>query len=376
MKKLQNNSHVLEKMEVMLTDSNNGTDHSLEQLLIIDKSEVKLESSALTDSNTLKLVKRKKALVINSKTKFEEYLEMDKPEGFVSAEEDLRLEKKLAKKLKLKDGKLRGKDDGLNMLFDGVPSVLDSLDTGETQGAVVVSRQSFEKGTSCKKSRNCLSSEEELDGEKAGDSVDGESEPWNGTSVRSCKMELNSLSNSNSTPTIIGKSKKTKFEEYLEMDMQKGAVPSEEDLALESKLAKKLKVKEGKLGGDDDDINMLFEGIPSILDSLENEEIPNAEEAPRKSLDNSSILRKRKKKASKQGADAQMAVDSTTVLSHSVKSSDAGMGLDKVPMKTSVVEGNAKYVAPRLRLCVRNVSEEHSQIRRHVRGMEISIYFI
>ncbi|KAA8516886.1 hypothetical protein F0562_017296 [Nyssa sinensis] len=71
------------------------------------------------------------------------------------------------------------------------------------------------------------------------------------------------------------------------MDMQEGVVSAEEDLKLERKLAKKLKVKDGKLGGADDGITMLFEGIPSVLDSFENKEILGAEEAPKKRLENS-----------------------------------------------------------------------------------------
>ncbi|CAL5422133.1 unnamed protein product [Camellia sinensis] len=43
----------------------------------------------------------------------------------ITLEEDCELEKKLAKKLKVKDGKFRGVDDGINMLFEGIPSVID-----------------------------------------------------------------------------------------------------------------------------------------------------------------------------------------------------------------------------------------------------------
>jgi nucleolar MIF4G domain-containing protein 1 len=60
---------------------------------------------------------------------------------------------------------------------------------------------------------------------------------------------------------------KTKFEEFLERDMKKSAhmhATADEDLALERRLAKKLKVKGGKLGGFDD-------GMADILDGLEEE---------------------------------------------------------------------------------------------------------
>lgn len=60
---------------------------------------------------------------------------------------------------------------------------------------------------------------------------------------------------------------KTKFEEFLERDLKKSAhmqATADEDLALERRLAKKLKVKGGKLGGFDD-------GMADILDGLEEE---------------------------------------------------------------------------------------------------------
>ncbi|KAB1213034.1 Nucleolar MIF4G domain-containing protein 1 [Morella rubra] len=84
--------------------------------------------------------------------------------------------------------------------------------------------------------------------------------------------------------------RKTKFEAYIEMDMQNVVALAEEDLELERKLAKKLKVKDGKLRGEDDGINVLFRGIPSIIDSLGKEGTPSAKEFP-----DSSPKRKKRK---------------------------------------------------------------------------------
>ncbi|TKW24263.1 hypothetical protein SEVIR_3G041200v4 [Setaria viridis] len=57
---------------------------------------------------------------------------------------------------------------------------------------------------------------------------------------------------------VEGKHKpKSNFQEYLEMEMG-GAVSMEEDLEMERRLAKKLKVKKGKLGGPDDGMDELF----------------------------------------------------------------------------------------------------------------------
>ncbi|KAI3764576.1 hypothetical protein L2E82_14587 [Cichorium intybus] len=57
------------------------------------------------------------------------------------------------------------------------------------------------------------------------------------------------------------------------------------DLPMERKLEKKLKVKKGKLGGDDDEIDMLFDGISSVFDFFESEEASEVtikENIPRK----------------------------------------------------------------------------------------------
>lgn len=63
------------------------------------------------------------------KTKFEEYLEMETKRSALWGE-DLEMERRLAKKLKVKGGKLRNDDDGLNLFFKGIPSVLGSSDIG------------------------------------------------------------------------------------------------------------------------------------------------------------------------------------------------------------------------------------------------------
>nr|POF18964.1 hypothetical protein CFP56_26401 [Quercus suber] len=75
-------------------------------------------SSAFSGSTTLKVVKRKTGSKGNLKnTKFEEYLEMGMHNSTVlSTEEDLEMELKLAKKLNVKAGKLRGEDDRIKFL--------------------------------------------------------------------------------------------------------------------------------------------------------------------------------------------------------------------------------------------------------------------
>ncbi|KAF3617047.1 hypothetical protein FXO37_34796 [Capsicum annuum] len=76
-------------------------------------------------------------------------------------------------------------------------------------------------------------------------------------------------------------------------------------LALVRQFVKKVKVKGGKLFGDDDDMDNLFKGIPSLLDSYEDENTQLAGEASRKSDKSSSNERSREKRYNRkaQGED-------------------------------------------------------------------------
>ncbi|KAJ0676715.1 putative MIF4G-like, type 3, initiation factor eIF-4 gamma, MA3, MIF4G-like domain superfamily [Helianthus annuus] len=142
--------------------------------------------------------------------------------------------------------------------------------------------------------------------------------------------------------------KKAKFEKYMELE-NSGVTCAKEDLALERKLAKKLKVKNRKLGGDEDGLNMLFEGF----ESLETEDMEEA------SIRNIS----RNKKSSKKDAEIKsddLVEELETELATEYENNDA---------QASVMEKHAKYVPPQLRSMSRNESEEYSQIRKRVRGL-------
>ncbi|KAL8234014.1 hypothetical protein R6Q59_020114 [Mikania micrantha] len=145
--------------------------------------------------------------------------------------------------------------------------------------------------------------------------------------------------------------KKTTFEKYLELENQNGVTSAQEDLALERKLAKKLKVKNRKLGGDNE-MNMLLEGIPSVFDILETREITDMEEAAARR----NIPNKKRKKISKLDLDAE------------IKSNDLVLELE-IEHESSQAQKPAKYVPPQLRSMSRNESEEYSQIRKRVRGL-------
>ncbi|KAI3877389.1 hypothetical protein MKX03_026446 [Papaver bracteatum] len=189
---------------------------------------------------------------------------------------------------------------------------------------------------------------------------------------------------------------KSKFEEYLDMELTKGRVTAEEDLKLERKLAKRLKVKGRKLQGLDEGMDLLFEGIPSLVDSLENEG-QNVEDDENKSKLTDAKKRK-KKKVSKQVLDSpenegqnmeddenkskltdtkkhkkrkvtkQVLEDETIGETLMVPSDTADVPSGESSRKPTVVDPNAKYVAPHLRPAA-NESEDFTRARRQVRGL-------
>ncbi|KAJ6379859.1 hypothetical protein OIU76_016506 [Salix suchowensis] len=133
---------------------------------------------------------------------------------------------------------------------------------------------------------------------------------------------------------------KSKFEEFLEMDTKDAC--AEEDLEMERRLAKKLKLKDGKLRGMDDEMDMLLEGIPSVLDSFNKGEVPDANQFPtEEEVEDATSDKKHKKKKSSKESSEDGNVD---------------------------VMGAISELQEKLR-CRRNESEEHIQIRRRIRGL-------
>ncbi|KAJ8460687.1 hypothetical protein OPV22_033613 [Ensete ventricosum] len=115
-----------------------------------------------------------------SKTKFQEFLELETGKGVLIGEEDLEMEKRLSKKLKVKDSKLRGPDDGINFLIDGSPSEPYSMFDDDTCGEDEVDDDVIEEDVSSmkkkhkKKKKSSDASIEQLEHEVAGgeDEVD------------------------------------------------------------------------------------------------------------------------------------------------------------------------------------------------------------
>ncbi|KAL1833356.1 hypothetical protein DCAR_0103447 [Daucus carota subsp. sativus] len=353
---LEDDICVLRGMGMVPKDCENEVVSGFEEPSEVGSFVDSVQAPVVLDGNVSKTVKRKKGSV--KKSKFEEFMEMDRQGNNASAEEDLRLERKLAKKLKIKDGKLSGKDASIDMLLDGISSVSNGGGKGENDEASGKSLLKASSRNRSRKSRLVDEEREKLETEKAGHSGDEVPESLDPGTVKNHdmkntnipsldKMELDSLVGLKSM-SKVRKAKKTKFEEYLQMDVKKDFVSAEEDMEVEKKLSKKLKVKNGKLRGDDDDMNMLFEGLPSTLFSSAHEEIPDAEEDPQKTLEDCSTRGKRKKKGTKQ--DSQMAPDTMVA-------------------QSEAVVRNVKYVAPHLRSQGRIDSNDHPQIRRRVRGL-------
>ena len=198
------------------------------------------------------------------------------------------------------------------------------------------------------------------------------------------------------------RSSKTGFESFLELDTKKD-VSAREDLELERKLAKKLRVKGGKLGGEDDEFNLLFEDIPSVIDSLREEGITEADEFPVKTSAKSSKKRKKRKPSQEQGleeADGEgLALEEAPAKvrsrkkhkkkkelleqdheagveeSEPVETAGTEIVSEEAPATATALEGSVKYVAPHSRSRAGNEIAEHHQIRRQIRGMRIFGFF-
>lgn len=207
--------------------------------------------------------------------------------------------------------------------------------------------------------------------------------------LRSAKLKTGNANKS------MKKNSKTKFEEFLLKDVEHAETCAKEDLKLERRLAKKLKVKEGNLRGLDDGLNIFFEGIPSVLDSF-GQESEHAEDLKRH--ERRSLGKQRKRRESEHTSDGAHAIDSMDRAcqppdapdeSHPRSKKKRGMlkvdsklglpepaetsgeeaSLQDTPAMASATEATVKYIAPHLRTYVRLESEEHSQLRRRVRGM-------
>ncbi|KAE8663121.1 MIF4G domain and MA3 domain-containing protein isoform 1 [Hibiscus syriacus] len=197
----------------------------------------------------------------------------------------------------------------------------------------------------------------------------------------------------------LKRSSKTKFEEYLEMEMPNSDMLAQEDLELEKKLAKKLRVKGGKLGGGDDGLNILFEGFSDdeALDHSSTKKLKNKKSMELSTKDdatndvNSEVSegkdyagiaveeipakapsrKRRKKKSLLKGQEGEMPDESERALDGQQPSEchDVEVPFNESSAKAPAMEGIGKYVAPHLRSRARNESEEQTRMRRRIRGL-------
>ncbi|CAH9124173.1 unnamed protein product [Cuscuta epithymum] len=197
-------------------------------------------------------------------------------------------------------------------------------------------------------------------------------------------VDANSLSascnDSNKTHEVVRtkesakrKRKKSRLEELL--DSENGAIPADEDLALEKKLAKKLKVKKGKLKGDDDGFNMLFDDMPSVLELIEDEKLKTAQKGAPKTPDKMLHIKSKSVKSIKQKQviegdhkQDQRSVNSTEKASSPPPTSGIGAEPGKLSAQ-SAIGANAAYIAPHRRSKMGSESQENAQIRRQVQGL-------
>ncbi|MED6216015.1 hypothetical protein PIB30_003661 [Stylosanthes scabra] len=204
-------------------------------------------------------------------------------------------------------------------------------------------------------------------------------------------------------------SRKKSGKEYFGLDID---IAAKKDLELERKLSKKLKVKEGKLRGLDDGLNILLEGMLPAMDLSEEEDTLGASELPKKrtkksllskkskeeklpnetmeaetidgvsellrTSDNDGALgeaadcvtvRKKHKKRKLLRQEQDSVVDDAVCTSKAVESVAMEVASQHVSAEVPVKREKGKYIAPHLRARAGNEPEEHTQIRRRIRGL-------
>lgn len=116
---------------------NTENDNSTVQPEMVERSKTKIRDSitseatredrTLRKSEFVKELKRRRSSNKTPKANFFNFLDMEKNGIMASAEEDMRLERRLAKKLKVKSGRLTNANDDIDMLLEGIPPMSDNL---------------------------------------------------------------------------------------------------------------------------------------------------------------------------------------------------------------------------------------------------------
>lgn len=153
-------SNNVKDIEVMESESNSWRHNTAEECAMSKEIAVDSKSISCHGSVASTIKKRKKGSKENPKKKKpREFHKMDMPNDSMAAKKDQESERKLAKKLKVKDGKLRGMDDGLNILLDGMSSVVDFMGEGEVRGNELSSKMLKKKSSTKKRKDGILTKE-------------------------------------------------------------------------------------------------------------------------------------------------------------------------------------------------------------------------
>ncbi|KAM7273148.1 hypothetical protein ACFE04_027812 [Oxalis oulophora] len=173
------------------------------------------------------------------------------------------------------------------------------------------------------------------------------------------KVKRTKPATSSSTP-VLKRNKKTKFKELLQREedtTSKGTSTSAQDLELEKKLAKNLKVKTGKLRGYDDVLNSFLDDIPYVCDDAS---LDRLQEVP----DSANFTNK---KSSDPKTEFQN--ESDVSKKHTKKKKKDNKPTKELVVEAPAVASSVKYIAPHLRARARNESEDHTQFCKQLRGL-------
>ncbi|XP_047308607.1 nucleolar MIF4G domain-containing protein 1 [Impatiens glandulifera] len=279
-----------------------------------------------------------------SKALFGEPLSMNiQVGGTITAEEDLKWEKKLAKRLKIKGGRLHGDDDGLNMLFEGMPSAFDTLENGKEYDENKSPRKKSKKNA-------LLEKKTKIECDASTEMVSDLLQPTSHETVKihelhkrpkRSKSELDYYDNDSPTASKKVKTKKSKSGSYQEIEMENG----------------------------DDGINSLIEETPHVLEFLVAKDA-NGDESSHEGQVKVSSKRKNKKMSSlSDDQEIEIADSTNVVVSETTKTYVEEDTPIHVFSEARGSNGVKKYVAPHLRSCSTTESEEQAQLRRRIRGL-------
>lgn len=304
---------------------NNENDDSSMQPEMVERSKTKMrdlktseatrQSRKSRNSEDKKELKRKRSSNKTPQTNFFNLLDMEKNGRVASAEEDMRMERRLAKKLKVKSGRLTNANDDIDMLLEGLPSAVDNFGKED--------KNAHDPAISLK-SKMMESAIEDSDDELISDEGSEESDSM----IEDLDDEISSGEGSEESDSL------TSDEEREDLISPKDSNNRKRN-------------------------------------AMEFEEEYLATDYPKKNLVGSKLSKKLSNaNSAEEGQEADTRISSNIEASGSPKTVSSEAVLDKLPNK-----GTGKYVAPHLRSRGGNESAEYAEVRKRVRGMGLPIYY-